>query len=280
MADWEAGIISKDAKYQNTYGGGSGGIWNLNDQLRHRDALNWSIPFEGWPSASGQRVPCTITTGTINDTTEDFNVHHEDFDAAAAAGLTGRLYFAVKCTAATAYQNDFCVGHVQITDDGYSAAEHTWEFNTLSDFTDWEYPLVSGLGVASDSGYEDVTDILAASAQSWVACANGASNYRWGRASNTNSGSTGAADGVNLSGAIVGSATTTIAQSATTFYAVTESSGSNVSNRWFWMRSPEVTLSGNGDKNISISYNAYTAAGSNGMQDSAGEPLFRWWWKV
>ena len=87
MADWEAGIISKDAKYENTTHSSTGGIWNLNDQLRHRYAANWPMPFAGWPHVSGQRVPMTITTGTSNDTTGDYNVHHEDFDNAHGLSL-------------------------------------------------------------------------------------------------------------------------------------------------------------------------------------------------
>ena len=59
----------------------------------------------------------------------------------------------------------------------------------------------------------------------------------------------------------------------------TESSGTsaNVVNKWFWVRSEEVSLNGEDDKNICIVYHAATPA-SNGMTDAADEPLFRWWW--
>ena len=284
MADWHAGIIHPTIGYRKTSSSVSGGVWNLNDQLRHAKAGNWQLPFAGYPNNHGERVPITITTGTVGDTTAAFNVYHEEFNSAAAIGLTGRLYLAVKVTAATAYYNDFCIGAIQLTDNNYNGLDHGWAFNIQSDYTAWEDPTVHNINVASP-GYETHSEITNAPSQSWNALDNGTGNFRWSRHHLTVSGTTGAANGIdsryssNDNGDIIAAATSTIAQgSADTYYAFTETSGgANVNDKYFWMRSPEVTLSQDQDKFLSIAYNAYTNA-DGGMTDSAIEPLLRWWW--
>tara|TARA_B110000467_G_C18261047_1_gene446347 strand:+ start:244 stop:1107 length:864 start_codon:yes stop_codon:yes gene_type:complete len=286
MPNWEAGVISKKAKYRNTSAGSSGGVWNLNDQLRHKHAANWMEPFAGWPGDYGERVPATITTGTINDTTEDFNVYHEDMEnAVQSVGFTGRLYLAVKVTASTAYFNDFCLGAVQITNSNYSTLDFGWSFGHTADYTSWEKPQVHNIGVASP-GYENYSDISSAGSQAWSALTTSNGNYKIVRGTSTSSISTGAADGIgdvyssDTSGTIIGAATSSIAQSSSSYYAYTETSGSNINNKWFWLRSPEVTITNPGSPNqvhLSIAYNAYTHP-TLGMTDSAEEPLLRWWW--
>ena len=59
----------------------------------------------------------------------------------------------------------------------------------------------------------------------------------------------------------------------------TESSGTaaRMLNKWFWTRSPEVTLNAEADKNITIVYHGASPSG-NGMTDAADDILFRWWW--
>ena len=59
----------------------------------------------------------------------------------------------------------------------------------------------------------------------------------------------------------------------------TEASGNQslTLNKWFWTRSPEITLNGESNKNLAIVYHAASPSGT-GMTDSADEPLFRWWW--
>ena len=53
----------------------------------------------------------------------------------------------------------------------------------------------------------------------------------------------------------------------------------NVTGKWYWVRSPEVILDGNSNKNLTIAYNATTRTGvATRMVDAADNQLFRWWW--
>lgn len=287
MGKWEAGIISKDARYRTQSETQSRGIYSLEDQLRHKNASNWLSPLVLWPDDAGQRIPATLIVDTAGhpDDTGAYSVYHNDFDAAAAEGTTGRLYISIKCTANTAYYNDFCIGGVQLTSDDYSTLEHGWSFNVVADYTGWQYATVTGLNT-SDAGHEDYTDIVGAASQVWSACVNSTANARISRATSTGSTGTGAADGIaseysdSSTGTIIGSATSTIAQTSSTSFMFTESSGtaSNIINKWWWVRSEEVSLNGEGDKNIAVIYHAASPA-TVGMTDAADEPLIRWWWK-
>jgi hypothetical protein len=193
-------------------------------------------------------------------------------DAAAATGTTGRLYFAIKVTANTAYYNDFCIGAVQLTSDDYSTLEHGWSFTVLADYQDWQYATVTGLNTTS-AGYENYSDIIGATSQSWDTCINSISNSRISRASGTGSSFTGATDGVSSSysetagASIISDGTATIAQSGSAYYMFTESSGTsaNVVNKWFWVRSTELWL----DWIISI----YNIVAENGTASRNGKVL-------
>lgn len=286
MAKWNGNIISKDARYRTQASNQARGIYSLDEQLQHIQASNWPSPFAGWPDNDGQRAAITITSqSTSGDNTSAFNVHHEDFDSAYATGSVGRLYIAIKNTANPAYYNDFCIGAIQLTSDNYSTLEHGWSFNVIGDYTDWEYATVTGLNTSS-AGYENYNDIIGATSQSWAACVNGVANARISRASATASSSTGAADGLaseysdSSTGTIIGSGTSTIAQSSTTSYMFTESSGTtaNIINKWYWIRSAEITINSEANKNIAICYLAATPNNSQGMDDAADNALFRWWW--
>jgi|LULM01.1.fsa_nt_gb hypothetical protein len=285
MSKWNGNIISKDARYRTQTGSQSRGVYSLDEQLQHVNASNWQSPFNGFPDNDGQRVAITITPDTTTaDSTSAFNVHHEDFDSAYAEGSVGRLYIAIKVTADPAYYNDFCIGAIQLTSDDYSTLEHGWSFNVIADYTDWEYATVTGLNTTS-AGYENYNDIIGAPSQSWAACINNVANARISRASGTVSSYTGAADGLaseysdSSTGTIIGSGTSTIAQSSTTSYMFTESSGAsgNLINKWYWIRSAEITMNSEADKNIAICYLAATHS-SQGMQDASDNALFRWWW--
>ncbi len=288
MPKWEAGIIHPSVNYRTTSGNEAGGMWSLEDQLRHKNATNWPEPFEGWPSNSGQRIAVTLTaqSGGSGDMATAYNVHHEDMDAAVAAtGLTGRIYIAVKVNAGTRFQNDFCIGAIQITRDDYSTLEHGWSFNVTADRDDWTQANVDNVGINAD-GFENYNDIINAGGQSWVAINTAASNGNWSHATSTGSGNTGAADSVadeysdTSTGTIIGSGTSTIAQAAGTKFIYTESSGNQTytANKHFWIRSPELTLNAGGDKNFAIAYLAASPNNSSGMQDAADNALIRWWW--
>ena len=286
MSKWEGGIISKSAKYRNASSSSAGGVWGLNNQLRHANANNWPKPVTYWPDDGGQWVDVTLTasTGTA-DSTADYQVHHEDFDAAADKGSPGRLYIAVKVTAGTAYLNDFCIGAIQLTSDNYGTLEHGWSFNVTADRNDWTQADTTGLNTVN-VGYENYTDIVGVVGQSWSAINTSSTNAHWVQNSATGSTQTGAADGLadaysdTSTGTIIGSGTTTIAQTGSTKFIYTESSGTqaNILNKWFWLRSPEVSLNGEANKNISIAYLACSPNNSSGMQNTEDtDELLRWW---
>ena len=281
MSRYIGGIIHPTARYRTQTSTQSRGVWDMKEQYQHKANNNWDTPVSIFPDNAGRRVPVTLITVATGsaDNTDDYSVHHEEFNSAAASSTTGRLYFAIKTTASTPFLNDFCIAGVQITSDDYSILDHHFDFNDLSDYTAWERATVTGFNTSS-AGFENYTDIIGAPSQSFVSNTNGSANARISRASSTGSSGTGAADGVNLPELPFGSSSvTSLAQSSGKFFMFTEASGtqSQMRNKWFWTRSPQITLDGNDDKNISIIYHAASPSGS-GMEDSADEPLFRWWW--
>ena len=289
MSRWQSGIIHPTARYRTQSSTQGRGIYNLKEQLQHIKAENWPVPFAGWPSNLGQSITATfVLASTSNDDPGPYTVYHNEFDSAAALGTTGRLYMAIKntATAPRTYYNDFAIGAVQLLSDDYNTLNHGWSFSILADYTDWEYATVTGLNTANP-GYENYSDIIGATSQSWAACVNSVSNGRISRASSTGSTFTGPADGLanaysdGDTGTIITDGTSSIAQTSTTSFMFTESSGtaSNIENKWYWIRSPEITLDGDADKDIAIAYNATTHhTVSEKMADAADNQLFRWWW--
>tara|TARA_Y100001973_G_C5195446_1_gene333935 strand:- start:320 stop:1171 length:852 start_codon:yes stop_codon:yes gene_type:complete len=282
MPKFNGGIIHPSARYRTQTSAQSRGVYTMQEQYLHRANDNWHSPILIYPDINGQRIPVSIITVAVSsaDDASDYSVYHAEFDGALAVKTTGRIYLAIKLTANTSYWNDFCIGAVQVSYDDYSTIAQSWSFDTLSDYTAWQYATVTGMGDASDSGYESYSDIIAAPSQSWAACINGSSNGRISRASSTGSTSTGAADGIPDQGsAVIDSGTTAISQSSGDFFMYTESSGnpnSSYKDKWWWVRSPEFTLAED-DTDIAIAYHAAAPSG-NGMTDAADEPLFRWFW--
>ena len=287
MSRYIGGIIHPTARYRTQTSTQSRGVWDMKEQYQHKANDNWHSPLELFPSNTGQRMPVTLTTvstGSADDTSA-YQVHTESFDAAAAIRTTGRLYFAIKTTASTPFLNDFCIGAVQLLSDDFSTLDKGWSFNVVADYTDWQYATVTGLNTTS-AGYENYSDIIAATSQSFASNVNGSANARISRLSNTSSSGTGAADGIasaystTSTGTIIdGNLTSTIAQTSSTSFMFTEASGTqaNMRDKWFWTRSPEITLNGEDDKDLVIVYHAASPSGT-GMTDAADEPLFRWWW--
>ena len=289
MSRFIGGMVSPTARYRTQTSSRSKGVWDMKEQYQHKANDNWHSPLTLFPSNTGQRMPVTIyATGATADSTQDYNVHHTDFDAAAAVTTTGRLWFAIKNTATHPqhFHNDFCIGAVQITSDDYSTLEKGWSFNVQSDYTDWQYATVTNLGLSS-AGFENYSDIVEATSQSWAASVDSVSNTRISRNGSTGSTFTGAADGVSSAysttstGTIIGSSTSTIAQTGGAEFMFTEStstSGTNSQNKWYWWRSPQITLNGEGDKNLAIVYHIHTNSTSTGAVDAADNQMFRWWW--
>ena len=282
MPKFNGGIIHPSARYRTQSSTQSRGIYTMQEQYLHRANNNWHSPLEIWPDNNGQRIPVTLITVASGsaDNADDYSVYHNEFDDALAVKTTGRIYLAIKLTANTSYLNDFCIGAVQVSYDDYSDLAQSWSFETLSDYTAWQYATVTGMGDAADSGYENYTDIIGASSQNWASCLNGQANGRISRASATGSTGTGAADGIPDQGSgVIAFGTTAISQSSGDYFMYTESSGnpnSSYKDKWWWVRSPEFTLAQD-DTDIAIAYHAATPS-SNGMTDAADEPLFRWFW--
>ena len=251
----------------------------MQEQYLHKANSKWHIPVALYPSEAGKRVPVSIITvaGGSADDTSDFTVYHNEFDSALSVTNTGRIYLAVKVTANQTYVNDFCIGGVQVMSGDHASIEQIWSFQELDDYTAWQYATVTGIGSSTNSGYEDYSDIIGAESQTWAACVNGSSNGRISRSSGTVSTGTGAADGFSaLAWENMDDETTSIEQETGNFFMFTETSGSNIANKWLWTRSPEFTLSAS-NCHLLIAYHAATPS-TNGMTDSAEEPLFRWWW--
>ena len=289
MGKWEAGVINANAAYISQTSESVKGVYQLENQLRHKKGGNWPQPplvFNGFPDDDGQRVICEIIIdATTNDDDSDYSIDFSSFDDAAATGLTGRLYLAIKCTASTAYYNDFCIGGVQITNDSYGTLDKGWAFSVLGDYTDWEYATVTGLNTL-DPGYENYTDIITAAGQTWDSCIAGVANARISRNSSTGSSNTGAADGISAvysstsSGTILDGGSISEVEQSIGNYMFTESSGTsaNIHNKWWWVRSPEITLDDESDMNLAIAYHAATIGTVAGMEDAADDQLLRWWW--
>ncbi len=296
MADWEGGIISNtkgpQSSTQNT------GVLTLNDHMQLKQAARLQltpIPSATYPDNEGLRAPITVTkTTTTADDSSAYQVYHNDFDSAAAIGTTGRLYIAIKCTTGNGsfgnFYNDLCIGGIQLTSDDYSTLDIGWAFSELTDYTAWEYATVTGMTSAA-AGYENLDDIQDAASQTWPSCVAGVSNARISRATGTGSTLTGANNGISTdyssqnAGTILGSGDTTVDQANNTNFMYTESSGSGayMSNEWWWIRSPEITLNGESNKNISISIHAFSREALQGgvdisMKDAADNALLRWFW--
>ena len=289
MSRYIGGIIHPTARYRTQTSSQSRGVYDMKEQYQHKANGNWHSPSSIYPSNIGERMPVTIyATSTSADSTQDFNVHHADFDAAAAVTTTGRLWFAIKNTALHPqhFHNDFCIGAVQITSNNYSTLEHGWSFNVTSDYTDWQYATVTNLGL-SGAGFENYSDIVEAPSQVWAASVDSVANVRISRDGRTGSTFTGANDGVSSefsdssTGTIIGASTSTIAQTVGTEFMFTEStstSGTNSQNKWYWWRSPEVSLNGESNKHLAIVYHIHTNNTSTGASDAADNQMFRWWW--
>jgi hypothetical protein len=300
MGKWEGGLISKDAAYRTQTSGGVSGVYSLQNQLRHHDAENWPKPqvmFSGVGGNTGFRIPVAIhnTDGgsSPNDSTVDFSVWYDDGTAgdfyvasSPSDGDTGRLYLCVKVTANTAYYNDLCLGAVQFSSDDWNQVDGTssWSFSNSNDCSAWQRATVINTGSAS-AGYENWKDVINAPSQSWVGCTTGNTQGIWNRASSTGSSLTGAADGIDPQYSAAEQGTTTLLDGSTdaieqqtgSTYLFTETSGQNMANKFFWLRSPEITLDSEADKRLGIVYHAYTHP-SAGMTDTVGEPLLRAWW--
>ena len=280
MSKFNGGIIHPTARYRTQTSSVTRGVYDMKEQYLHRANGNWHSPLEIYPNDSGEHIPTSsnlyaVAAGSADDT-QNFRVTSVDFDAAKAVKATGRLYFAIRVTASTAYLNDFCIGAVSIESDDFSNLDQCWGFHVLSDYTSWEYATITGLNTVN-AGYENYTDIINAPSQNWASCVNGSANGRISRSSSTGSTGTGAADGIAKPTDVPGGSS--VAQSANHFYMYTEATGNqaNMRNKWFWIRSPEFTATGDGDQTMTIYWHAASPS-VTGMQDGVGDELLRWWW--
>jgi len=287
MPEWEAGMISKQPTRSTD--SASSGVWRLNNHLRHEANSTWhdSEALDDTYDDAGKRFVVNIFQSTSGDSNEDYDYVTADFDPAIlSVGHTGRIYLCIKVTANTWYYNDFVIGAIQLTHTNQTDLERGWAFFYTVDYQSWEKPNIHNLDNIS-AGYEDLSDILAAPSQTWSSLQTGGGNYKIGWVNSTGSTYTGANNGVGNMwsselGGIGNIFTGSEPQINPSNYLYTESSGTSgyISNGFFWMRSPEMTLDNAVDNyDLSVLYLAATNSPATfGMTDSVAEPIFRWFW--
>ena len=192
-----------------------------------------------------------IASDTYMGSTVDYNGPYDVGEVQTDFIGSGRVYIGVKVTASTTYYNDIPIAGVQVISSNGSTLLASWIFNTSSggSGSGWQ-TYTSEISGTSTFGFP--ISPATASAYSYVTVNTTSGVGRFSYATSTGSSNTGAADGIantyKLSGS-GGSSTLapvgngTISQSASTYYAYRETSGST---RYYGavMRSPTYTFSG------------------------------------
>ena len=282
MSKWNGNIISKDARYRTQTSSQARGIYSLDEQLQHRSADNWTQPVNIGIDTGYHFADLTLITDSTSD---DDDTNYSVVTVPMPAGASqGRLYLAHEITGSPTYQNDFCVGSVQIPHNNGANLNTTTDTSTnvnwnMNDTTygsnSWQRALntnISGSNktVSSTSGY------------SWSNIANGSSQKMWNRNNSTGSSNTGAENGINYSNNIFstlgdllpsGNSPNRLPQSSSTSYIYSESSQTSVGNI-LWCRSPEVTLTGSNH----IVVIAYHFAHAGNSVNTVAQPLLRVFW--
>ena len=282
MPKWEAGIINKSVNYRTASASSSGGVWSLEDHLRHSNAgnlfANPALDVDTGYQFSNLTIIETLVSG---DNTDAYSVATVAMPSSASQG---RVYLAVQITASTTFYNDFCIGAVQIPHSSGAALNTTGDVSTNVDWgmdahaTDWERGNIfvgSNATLSSVSGY------------TWASITASATANRWNKATGTGSQRTGAQGGLSEGTgynifselgdlAVTGNSATREAQDNAANYIYVESSGMTL-GEIVWCRSPEVTLTG-ANHVLLIAYHACTSSGGIGMVNTSDKPLLRAFW--
>ena len=291
MSKWNGNIISKDARYRTQTSSQARGIYSLDEQLQHRSADNWTGPINIGIDTGYHFANLTlITDSTSNDDDTNFSVATVPMPDGASQG---RLYLAHQITSGTpTYQNDFCIGSVQIPHNNGADLNTTtdtstnvnWNMhNTTYGAHSWQRASSANINgsnntVSSTSGYSWSNINSTVSPSSTI-------NKRWAYFHSTGSTYTGAANGINYSNNIFstlgdlspsGNSPNRLPQvdnDTNTYYIYSESSGTS-QGHILWCRSPEVTLTGSNH----IVVIAYLFAHAGNSVNTVSEPLLRVFW--
>ena len=282
MSKWNGNIISKDARYRTQTASQARGIYSLDEQLQHRSADNWTGPINIGIDTGYHFADLTLITDNTNDDDDtNFSVATVPMPDGA---YQGRLYLAHEITGSPVYQNDFCIGSVQIPHNNGADLNTTTDTSTnvnwnMHDTTYGAHSWQKG-SISNTSGNNKT--VSSTSGYAWSSISTSTINKVWCRGSSTNSSKTGAEDGINYSNNIFstlgdllpsGNSPNRLAQSSDTSYIFTESSGTSVGNI-LWCRSPEVTLTGSNH----IVVIAYHFAHAGNSVNTVSQPLLRVFW--
>ena len=190
-----------------------------------------------------------IASNTVMGSSADYNGSYDVGEVQTDFAGSGRVYIGVKVTASTTYYNDIPIAGVQVISGSTLVA--SWIFNTSSGGSGSGWQTYNSQITGSSSQGFPVTPATASGyTYSSMSTATGTGKFSWATA--TSSSNTGAADGIGNTYKLVsdgGSATKAsvgdaqVSQSASTYYAYRETSGSTRYSGTV-MRSPAYTFSG------------------------------------
>ena len=248
------------------------------------------------PTKSKNRPLSLIATPTVlSDLTNDAGLWMDDMsiitasqaadDASAysvyvtpmpSSAETGRIYIAVEVTANTTFNNDVCIGAVQIASNNGTTLDQSFRMN--EDGNTWQY------ASANTVGNDTISEI---SGYLWQNIANTTTAGRFNRRSSTGSASTGAQGGLLMAetyniydknSVSDGNNDAILAQTNIMNYIYSETS-SQSANSVIWTRSPEFTLDDpNTGAKLVVAYHACTPGGGTGMVNTSDEHLMTLFW--
>lgn len=214
-----------------------------------------------------------ITASGSADDTSNYSVYVTPMPSSAE---TGRIYIAVEVTANTTFNNDVCIGAVQIASNNGTTLDQNFRMD--EEGNTWQY------ASANTVGNDTISEI---GLYTWTNIANTTTTGRFNRNSATGSASTGAQGGLDLSSTYNiydkqslsdGNNNAVLAQTNSSFYIYSETS-SQSNNAVIWTRSPEFTLDDpdTGAKLV-VAYHACTPGNSTGMVNTSDEHLMTLFW--
>jgi len=214
-----------------------------------------------------------ITASGSADDASNYSVYVTPMPSSAN---TGRIYIAVEVTANTTFNNDVCIGAVQIASNNGTTLDQNFRMD--EEGNTWQYASANTVGnntISEISGY------------TFTNIANTSTAGRFNRRSSTGSASTGAEGGLDLASDYNiysanslsnGNNNATLSQTDASNYIYSETS-SQSANAVIWARSPEFTLDDpNTGAKLVVAYHACTPSGSAGMVNTSDEHLMTLFW--
>lgn len=214
-----------------------------------------------------------ITASQAADDASAYSVYVTPMPSSAE---TGRIYIAVEVTANTTFNNDVCIGAVQIASNNGTTLDQNFRMD--EEGNTWQY------ASANTVGNDTISEI---GLYTWNNIANTTTAGRFNRNTATSSASTGAQGGLDLSSTYNiydkqslsdGNNNAVLAQTDASYYIYSETS-SQSANSVIWTRSPEFTLDDpNTGAKLVVAYHACTPGGGTGMVNTSDEHLMTLFW--